>query len=329
MFTTNHPDPLKILSSTRPLVENARFVTINPAAIDEFLAHLKPKLTAIAGSYATSLKHGETLDESVQLLFIMSSVNFCFWAAPREKKWSVEWPVGVVSKGGFFSLVSVFRRALATGMPLADAGYLATLPLADAEELFRGYDGTSIPLFEERVANLREIGRVLALSYEGKAMNLIEEAGFDAVNLATLLVEEFPSFADIVAHDNGRYMFLKRAQLFVNDLVHLAEFFPEFKLLNTDQIVTLADYRLPQVLEHFGLISYADDLMQRLKAYDELAPGSREELEIRAATIWAVELVRQQLGVPATTTVDTAIWLLAQDLREDMKPHHRTRTTAY
>ena len=81
-----------------------------------------------------------------------------------------------------------------------------------------------------------------------------------------------------------------------------------------------------------GLISYAAPLAIRIDNLLELAPGSREEIEIRAATIWAVELLRRELeeqGVSvAPYEIDWFLWNLGQSLA-DPRPYHRTRTIYY
>ena len=46
-----------------------------------------------------------------------------------------------------------------------------------------------------------------------------------------------------------------------------------------------ADYRVPVVLRELGVLRYAPALAAAVDAKQELAPGSQEEVEIRAATV--------------------------------------------
>ena len=59
--------------------------------------------------------------------------------------------------------------------------------------------------------------------------------------------------------------------------------------------------------------------------------GSPCEVEIRAATVWAVELLRRELERRGRSLlaveVDWLLWHTSQ--RRQMPPHHRTRTTFY
>ena len=62
-------------------------------------------------------------------------------------------------------------------------------------------------------------------------------------------------------------------------------------------------------------------------------PTPRWELEIRAGTIWACELIRQRLleeGVSLRAfEIDWALWLTGQSLPPGSEPYHRTPTIFY
>ena len=57
-----------------------------------------------------------------------------------------------------------------------------------------------------------------------------------------------------------------------------------------------ADYRVPVVLRELGVLQYAPALAAAVDSRRELAPGSQEEVEIRAATVVssAVRVMRQR-----------------------------------
>jgi len=56
-----------------------------------------------------------------------------------------------------------------------------------------------------------------------------------------------------------------------------------------------ADYRVPQILHHLRILDYPSSLMRMLQSSAELAPGCREEVSLRAASIIAVEGVRERI----------------------------------
>jgi len=66
----------------------------------------------------------------------------------------------------------------------------------------------------------------------------------------------------------------------------------------------------------------------------ELAKGNlKEEIEIRASTIWANEFIKQRLKkrIPAVDSIhiNDHLWLLSQARLPNDKLYHLTRTTAY
>ena len=146
-----------------------------------------------------------------------------------------------------------FDRALVKGMPILDAGYLADISLENVQDFFRGTDGTEIPLIEQRMANLREAGKVLIQKYAGKFSKAVEAADFDAVKIVRLIVNDFPSFRDISVLDGKEIFFLKRAQICPWDISYV---FKDSKqqVKNLHHLTALADYKLPQVLNMFGIL---------------------------------------------------------------------------
>jgi hypothetical protein len=87
------------------------------------------------------------------------------------------------------------------------------------------------------------------------------------------------------------------------------------------------------VLRELGVLHYAPDLSALVDAQVELAAGSPFEVEIRAATIWAVEdlrraLQRRDINVPAYQ-LDWTLWQFGQTLPAATRPYHRTRTIFY
>jgi hypothetical protein len=100
-----------------------------------------------------------------------------------------------------------------------------------------------------------------------------------------------------------------------------------------DKLTAFADYKLPQVLRHLGILRYSPELADKIEQRILIEAGSREEVEIRANTIWAVELMRQELekmgkGLRAFE-IDWILWNLGQDEAFKEKPYHRTVTIFY
>jgi hypothetical protein len=106
-----------------------------------------------------------------------------------------------------------------------------------------------------------------------------------------------------------------------------------------------ADYRVPQILHHLRILTYPPALERKLCEHNYLEAGGKEELSIRAASIVAVERIREEivkLGGEGVNSVliDFFLWDLAKRIEEgeekvegvgtaEIIPAHRTRTTRY
>ncbi len=60
-------------------------------------------------------------------------------------------------------------------------------------------------------------------------------------------------------------------------------------------LTMFADYRVPQILHHLKILSYPSSLVHLLREGTYMPSGSTEELSLRAASIVAVEHVREEI----------------------------------
>ncbi len=90
---------------------------------------------------------------------------------------------------------------------------------------------------------------------------------------------------------------------------------------------------MPHVLRLEGVLHYAPELLASIDAGELLAAGSREEVEIRACALHAVEdmaRVSREAGRPvAPWRLDGWLWTLGQDPARKASPRHRTRSVFY
>lgn len=67
----------------------------------------------------------------------------------------------------------------------------------------------------------------------------------------------------------------------------------------------------------------------------ELAAGGEEEVELRAATVQAVETLRavvvevHGVELPSAVALDWWLWAMGERARAETPPHHRTLTPYY
>lgn len=314
-----------ILQTTRFVVENSTFVKINKEKMAEFSMGFEHGRTNHWLSQAPFDFSGLNEEQELRFTFIFNALSFCFWGEP---KWTVE------NEGkkydGAWGMVVALGRGIKEGFSLTDFDYCSKIKREDFTKILRG--NIEVPLFEERLKILREIGLTMINKYNGDPKYFLEKAGGDALKLLDVIVQNFPSFYDSSFYKGKEIIFQKRAQLFVSDICQM---FKKQGLVteNVDKLTACADYKLPQILRKFGILEYANSLAEKIDNKIELPHGSEEEVEIRANTIWAVEFMKKEIKKqnPQITSmgIDDHLWLASQEKFPDDKPYHRTRTTAY
>jgi hypothetical protein len=62
-----------------------------------------------------------------------------------------------------------------------------------------------------------------------------------------------------------------------------------------DKITMFADYRIPQMLHQLGCLLYSPSLEGHIRSKKLIPSGSNWEIELRATSIWCVELIRREI----------------------------------
>jgi hypothetical protein len=142
-----------------------------------------------------------------------------------------------------------------------------------------------------------------------------------------------PSFRDTAPWNGHEIRFYKRAQILVADIFGAFDGKGPGAFHDLQTLTAFADYKVPQVLRQHGILRYDPALAARIANYQLIPPDSDEEIEIRAATIWGVELLRQALAqrgreLPAYA-IDWSLWQSGQSLQASSEPYHRTLTVFY
>lgn len=181
-------------------------------------------------------------------------------------------------------------------------------------------------------------------------MNMVVAAAQSAARLVDLVLDALPGFRDEApyhASDGSETRVIalyKRAQILVADV--WAAYGREMEgdspcaFRDIGVLTMFADYRVPQLLRPMGVLVYSPDLARRIDAQEEVEAGSAEEVEIRALTVAAVEELRLRLSragvAPEGRTrelfsveLDWLLWQMGERRKDDLPPHHRTRTTFY
>jgi len=286
-------DPLGVRAACAAVVAEARDVRIGP--LDRLLGVVADRPVP---AWDGRRHYSGPAERTLRYLLVLDTVNFSFWGG---------------AGGGYWQLAERLRDAFTSGDALSEPAELAAM----TAERLRGLAG-DLPMLAERAEALRQLG---AHGFEG----LVRPT---AVETARTLAERLPSYADVARYAGRPVPLLKRAQIVPADLhgAGVADF-PDLAALTC-----FPDYKLPQVLRHFGAFEYSAGLARRVDGWEELQAGEPAEVEIRAATVVAVERLREALAERGRELleieVDWLLWDLSQGLYP-VRPYHRTRTVFY
>ncbi len=275
------------------------------------------------------------LIQHYRYILVLDALNFCFFPTPGLE-------YDHLARGLKHALeqnpAALDAQALATVSPETVNGWLAAPPPGRRGGAAAAW---GFPQLEERVRKVREVGKVLLQHFDGLAANLVKAANHSAEDLVRLVTAFFPGFRDECVYKGAQVFFYKRAQIFVGDVwaaygKHTLPSHP-FGFTDMHRLTMFADYRIPQILRARGVMVYAPALATKVDALESLPPGSEEEVEIRAATVQAVEELQGVLVAAhgmekeavKSVLLDWVLWQEGERLKDSLPPHHRTLTCWY
>ncbi|KAF7558788.1 hypothetical protein G7046_g5368 [Stylonectria norvegica] len=289
--------------------------------------------------------HPKDKDAStVDFIFTMDLLNFSFWSElPDDERFAV------VYRGkrwtGYWSLVASLQRALEEGqwrIPITDPHYWHDENECNLESLrhvFRSCTDEEIPLLEERLNCLREAGQVLYERYNCSIPKLVSAADGSAARLVNILARDFSCFRDEHRYEDGKMIrLLKRAQILVADLWACFDGESYGKFDDIDKITMFADYRVPQILISLGALYCSPAVAAAIADKKMIESGGKWEIQLRACSIWCVELIRREIlrqhpdAHVNAILIDFFLYDKMKELEAEGKeafPHHRTRSIWY
>lgn len=311
---------INVLETTKSVVDNSGLVKISIESINKLVESVKPEDLKVSELNLFANDWG--WETSLKIIMVFNSVNYCFWAKKDEPKWTVE--IDGKKLDGAIALFRCLEEEVKRNPDFLNSEELINLSADHLREILKG--NTEIPLFEERLECLREMGKA-------DLLKVFYESENDAIKLADLMILNFPKYNDVSEFDGKEVAFYKRAQLNSKMVSDLLVGSGKGELSKLDKLTAFADYKIPQILRRFGVLEYALELANKVDSFELIEQNSKEEVEIRANVIWAVELLKQDLkkkyDFVTSSHVDSMLWLMSQTKTSDEKPYHRTLTTAY
>lgn len=305
------------------LLESPKYLSINPARV-EYIAKSFEDYPITLPTWDDGGFYPESNDFEELCLFylVFNSINFCYFDSDGNK----------FDDGQFSGSSLCCKRLTQSWQEIKDPYFLANV---DENYLLLEllYADSPISMVKERVIALRELGSFIISNPDFKFSTFFRKYRRNIYFASQAIPTHLPTWRD---------PFYKRAQLFVS-MVY-GRFSKQEDLPITtgfEDLTVFSDYKVPQTLMNLGLISPGTELQSVYQSGLFLESGSRIELEIRAASIVASDLLIKDLRRVTGNTainalhVDFLLWsarknkLLDKLCVEDHFPHHFTMTTDY
>jgi hypothetical protein len=290
------------------------------AAVAESAEHVHIQRDAIPG-YAASLPRETgattpdphsttgTVEEPAAFWLTLDAINFGSGWFPTLRKRP--------GRSGYFTIAAGIREH----GPWSTSELQALTATDVAAVLGQDPDHELMGLF---AASLNDLGHRVATEFGGRFAAVVDVAEGSASALVQTL-SRWPCFFDTATYDGLALPFLKRAQIAAADL-HRAGLLSAPDL---GRLTMFADNLVAHVLRLDGVLRFAADLVERIDRGELIEHGSREEIEIRACAVHAVELIVGERRGSRASDLDQLLWNRGQAEVYKSRARHRTRCTAY
>jgi hypothetical protein len=329
------PKPIgsPVLESVKYAVESSRDVQTHYDKIVEVASWMAyeelpmPEFTLPFG-----VGQGDT-DQAIDFVMVADSIDTAFTDFTHFEKFQVgdagqHWS----DSDAEFACI---KSAVDNGVPFLEGKYLEKMTRADLDKVFQG--NIEMPMLDEKLKVLHQVGQVLAQKYDGRFHNFVKSCSpklYDNGNgLIDRLVKEFPRFNDVSVLDGHEIKFYKLAQLGVWMLYATLHPIGKFRLDDPQKMTAFADYIVPVALRLHGITSYSERLEAAINSHQLIPRDFRWEVEIRAHCIYATALLTEEINnlrPPGMQVIipqiDARFWT---HFHTTTWPHHLTRTIMY
>ncbi|KAF8404902.1 hypothetical protein HHK36_009797 [Tetracentron sinense] len=304
----------EVRASSAWVASRSSHVVVDSSGIEKVVETIRGSIPKIEWDFE-GIHYFDNGPLTVQYLFVLDALNFCFWP---DKDLSYD------------HLASGLKAAVQNDTSVFDADRLQKCTGPQLRELLKW--PRPLPLEDERIRLLHEVGFELERSFGGKAANIVESCGKSAANLVALIARHFPGFRDHSIYKGHQVFLYKRAQIFAADLwgAFKGQGYGEFSDIGS--VTIFADYIVPAVLRQLGVLKYSSTLASIIEANSEIGSGSEEEVELRACSVYAVEKMRELIKIKSgkqVLSVELDLWLWSFGIQSPSLQHHRTLSIYY
>ncbi|KAL4445457.1 hypothetical protein ABPG74_004531 [Tetrahymena malaccensis] len=311
-----------VRDSCSKVLQNAKHAKINQEKLKEFgnnlLQEFKNGYKYIEfDEYSCHYNEFKSPESIVDYIFVLDTLNFCFWPCEVEFEYD-DLAAGVKS------------------IIIENPELLKPKNIINIERDFvkqKIFKGIEFPLLDERVRLLKEIGVRTLEYFDGEFVNVVKRANHSAVKMLDLLSSFYNNFQDVAIYRGEQICFYKRSQIMIGDLYGAFKGKDYGRFDDIEEVTTFPDYRVPQILNHYDVIQYSEELTNIIESKIEIPHGGEYEVEIRAATVHSVEELKKYLKEQGKSLhsieVDWILWQKGEEARKNIKNHHRVLSIFY
>ncbi len=263
--------------------------------------------------------------KTLDYLIILDALNFCFWS--KDKKWNIKY--GESRYDGYYGLSLALKKFFKKHPEKANLEYFSSIPFKEFAFMLRGRG--DLAFMKKRWDIVRAVCGSLLKKYKDSE-DFVESANQRFSNLSSQIYNDLPFFNDISYYKGRKIYFLKRAQILCSDIwgSFSGKGIGYFK--DPEYLTAFADYKIPQVLFQLGILKYSASLREKIEKRGLVLKGSKDEVEIRSCTVWAVEYLAEEINKKGKDfypfQIDWLLWNKSQKMKLE-KPYHLTKTIFY
>lgn len=317
-----------VLASTLAVLKKSKSVTLSRKEVARLAeSWIRSHVSAPIWGNEHHLKSPETR-RLIDYVILLDSLNFCLWVPDESNRWEVDY--GGEIYRGYFALAVSLKKFFEKEPKKANFNYLSEISFEEFVAILQA--GGTLQLLKKRWEITKAVSRLLVKNYHGNSERFVLSGGHKAAKLVPRIASELPSFDDEASYGGKKVYLWKRAQTLVGNIHGITGGVGAGYFNDLDYLTASPDYKLPQILNHWKIIEYSPKLAEKIKFRTELKAGSNEEVEIRGATVWAIEYLKEELRNRGARLESFEIdWLLCNESKriEMSKPHHLTTTIFY
>ena len=266
--------------------------------------------------------------EYIRKTMLINTLNFVFTDFSTSVKYKIE------KLSDTDAMVYQIDKALLEGVPLTKGSFMRDMNLEEFKRIFTG--NIEMPMADEKVEILNNVGDTLVTKYDGDWINFIDDGPKklyeNGEGLVERLVRDFKRFDDHSIFENEKVYFLKLAQLAFWG-IHRELSKRYFYIEDMENMTAFADYIIPVALESFGIVKYSSELKEKIDSGILIDRDSVEEIEIRSTSIYVTakltELINDYKKDEEKIIIPQLDFKLWTDFHADERPHHLTKTIMY